>query len=461
MLQYDVGYSWGSAWRGDSPADANSPGFDDCPGVVVTLVPMNERRENTLDPVESHARMITVHPAVSAVTAVASLLAGARVGVVRSEAQIVEYATVRGPAVPLPRATLHGVLPDGVVACFRILDRAVVPGRAIRRLEIQMQCREGRRNEGKDGPPAGISLEVSLVATGEPKEALLPDADGMAAGSREQGRPVSAASGMPTTETIMLAPQTLQQQDRLAVILPSPFEVEGIATFVALIEMKTPPKEGTDEAVEHAGLLRACRDCLDAASGGRDEQGGSAFDAGKRGIEDAMRLVQSPTHGRQALMYLAREAKAPLVEDVTLSAPDTVVDRLAHAVANECGSGPAIEADALGWRLQKTAYRLIVELLSAEQAWPGLEAIMIRHTGEPGRHPSVLKELVSDASGIADLEQRLLLENFIYLEDISPAARTRAFEWLAARGRAPEGYDPLAPLKARRSALNRILQEQQ
>jgi len=54
----------------------------------------------------------------------------------------------------------------------------------------------------------------------------------------------------------------------------------------------------------------------------------------------------------------------------------------------------------------------------------------------------------------------LLLENFIYLEDISPAARTRAFEWLAARDQAPQGYDPLASLKERRNVLNRILQEQ-
>jgi len=47
-------------------------------------------------------------------------------------------------------------------------------------------------------------------------------------------------------------------------------------------------------------------------------------------------------------------------------------------------------------------------------------------------------------------------ENFIYLEDISPAARTHAFEWLLSKGEAPDGYDPLAPLKERRAVLNRV-----
>lgn len=61
---------------------------------------------------------------------------------------------------------------------------------------------------------------------------------------------------------------------------------------------------------------------------------------------------------------------------------------------------------------------------------------------------------------MADLRQRLLLENSIYLEDISPAARARAFDWLAVQGQAPQGYDPLASLAERRRVLNQILQEQ-
>ena len=149
------------------------------------------------------------------------------------------------------------------------------------------------------------------------------------------------------------------------------------------------------------------------------------------------------------------------MEDIALSATDIVVDQLAQAITNEYVSGSSFETDKLGWRLEKVTYQLLVKLMSADQPSPELEAILIRHTGEVGRHPSVLEEMISDAISIKDLEQRLLLENSIYLEDISPAARVRAFEWLVAKGQAPEGYDPLASLKERRSVLNRIRQEQE
>jgi len=47
----------------------------------------------------------------------------------------------------------------------------------------------------------------------------------------------------------------------------------------------------------------------------------------------------------------------------------------------------------------------------------------------------------------------LIAQNRALLEDRSPSTRVRAFEWLAKRTLAPEGYDPLADLKARKKAL--------
>ena len=228
-----------------------------------------------------------------------------------------------------------------------------------------------------------------------------------------------------------------------------------------MIEVEPPPPPGTPAAATHAALLQECQNSLRAVADESAGQGEPPLEAGRRGVEDALRLVQSPTHGRRALLHLAQEAKAPLLEDVTLSAADVIIDRLAYAITAECGSGLAVEPNTLGWRLQKTTYQLLVELTSVDSRWPQMEAIVMRYTGEVGRHPAVLKDLVAEATSSADLEQRLLLENSIYLEDISPAAQTRAFEWLAARGQAPAGYDPLASLKERRSALNRVLQEQQ
>lgn len=454
-LQYDVSYSADSPPTGGKLADGNSPDMGDSVAITVTFVPMSAWPENTLEPVESQTRMITVLPASSAVTAVAGLLRKARAGVIQSEAQIPKHGTVGHPAALVPEETLHGVLPKGVGASFRILARSDADASAIPKLEIQV-----RRGLTTGEPPrTGISLEVSLAATGQRQTAAGPEADGAANAGKKLS--ASVASGMPVTETILLKPLDLQEQDRLAVLLPSPFDVAGIAAFMALIEVKPPPQKGTSEAATYAALLKECQDDLRAEAEDGGGQGGPRFDAGRPGIEDAIRLVQSLTHRRQALLYLAREAGAPLVEDITLSSTDVVIDRLAYAVTNECESGPAIEPNTLGWRLQKTAYLLLADLTSADQAWPELEAIAIRYGGEVGRHPAVLKEMVSQAANGADLEQRLLLENSIYLEDISPAARSRAFEWLTARGRAPQGYDPLASLKERRSVLNRVQKEPQ
>jgi hypothetical protein len=60
------------------------------------------------------------------------------------------------------------------------------------------------------------------------------------------------------------------------------------------------------------------------------------------------------------------------------------------------------------------------------------------------------------ATSRAELAVRLWNENRILLEDASPASRVRAFDWLALRGLAPAGFDPLAPLAERRAALEAL-----
>ena len=461
VLQYDVDYLRGLPLPGSKPADGNSLHLENSPGITVTFVPLDAWPENALAPVESQTQTITVLPANSAVAPVAGLLRRARIGVVQSETQILGHAPVHEPPALLSRQVLQGILPEGVAASFRILERPDADTGALRKLEIQVRRGPGRAQETKEPAAAGISLAVSLIATGQWREAALPEADSTANAAKEQQSSVSAASALLTTETIQLTPRDLQEQDRLAVVLPSPLAVEGIVAFAALIEVKPPPRSGTDEAATYAALQKECQDRLRTAAAAGGEPAELQPGAGRRGIEDAIPLLSSPTHGRRALLYLAHETGSPLIEDIALSATDVVIDRLAQAITQEWDSGPAVDANASGWRLQKTAYQLLVELMSADQSWPELEAIAIRYTGEVGRHPAVLKEMVSEAAGAADLEQRLLLENFIYLEDISPAARTRAFEWLTAKGRAPAGFDPLAPLKERRTVLNRALQEQQ
>ena len=77
----------------------------------------------------------------------------------------------------------------------------------------------------------------------------------------------------------------------------------------------------------------------------------------------------------------------------------------------------------------------------------------MRRTGEVGRSSATLADVLAGATSLASWKARLSAENRIFLEDASPAVRVRAFDWLNVRGAAPEGFDPLASLAARRAAL--------
>lgn len=457
-LQYNVGYSKASAPFGEGPVDSGSLHLEDPLAISVTFVAMPKRSEGVLAPVASQTQMITVLPASTAVVPVAGLLRSARVGIVEDAAPFLKRIAGEKTGVPVILEKLRGILPYGVETSFQILERPVLDSGPIRKLGIQVRRQRLQEPQSGERPGTTAVLEISLVATGHPPSEPSSDEDSRIDSGGEPGPLMPVAPEVWVTETISLTPQALPGQDRLAMVLPSPFDVEGIVAFAALIEVRSPPPEGTDGSAAHAVLLQQCQDALLAAANGAED--GQRPGVGRRGLEDAIRLLPSPTHKRRALLHLGRETGSLLIEDLALSASDVVLDRLAYAIANEHLAPLSVEADGLGWRLEKTAYQLLTEPASSDLTSPDLEAILIRHTGEVGRHPSVLREVVSEVTSMADLRQRLLLENSIYLEDISPAARARAFDWLAVQGQAPQGYDPLASLAERRRVLNQVLQEQ-
>jgi hypothetical protein len=94
-------------------------------------------------------------------------------------------------------------------------------------------------------------------------------------------------------------------------------------------------------------------------------------------------------------------------------------------------------------------------LQATEKLPPELASVLTRFAGEAGRHDSSLEDLSKNAHSQDELAARMIAENLIYLEDNSPSARVRAFDWLTAHHHAPAGYDPLGPLKERRAALDR------
>jgi len=95
---------------------------------------------------------------------------------------------------------------------------------------------------------------------------------------------------------------------------------------------------------------------------------------------------------------------------------------------------------------------------SSEKLPPELAGVLARETGEAGRNIGWFEELTRVESR-DHFESRLIAENFTYLQDASPAARVRAYDWLRARGRAPAKYDPLGPAKDRAAAIEAAVSE--
>jgi hypothetical protein len=173
--------------------------------------------------------------------------------------------------------------------------------------------------------------------------------------------------------------------------------------------------------------------------------------------------VQSlkPEKGRRAeLAFLADQTGASLCEDVAMEADDPTLAVLVKNIQAKVAPNAPPQSDPnVGWLLDHTTLQLLAKL--AEDADKGthvpaeLLAILSTHTGEVGRHPSSLAEVLKGLSSRQELDNRLLAENMIFLEDNSPASRVRAYDWLNARHLAPAGYDPLAAGKARREALEK------
>ena len=70
--------------------------------------------------------------------------------------------------------------------------------------------------------------------------------------------------------------------------------------------------------------------------------------------------------------------------------------------------------------------------MRAAAQFPRAGGVLLAHTGEAGRNGSSMTEILSDLSDRKELDSRLVAENMQYLEDSSPAARIRSYDWLSA-----------------------------
>lgn len=319
--------------------------------------------------------------------------------------------------------SFEGALPSG--ATLRLEWRSSAPG-ARHALRVEL-ARESADANGAD---------LALVFEGEVE--LDHDADPATPSVRTLRREALALE-----RRVALGAETSAHY-----VLPSPFpggEARGLVLEVAL--------EARDDASALAAALERCR---------ASESG--AAEATRALVEPELRAarlthwaaaLKSSEGSRAALLELASLGGAELCADLALCATEADLAQLAEAVASALAEPRALAGSAheLGWSIERAALNWLAAQKDSRALGYELEGVLVRRTGELGRSAAGLADAASTCASLEHFAQRLLEENWSFLDDHSAATRTRAFDWLAARGAAPVGYDPLADKSARRAAL--------
>jgi hypothetical protein len=454
-LKHEVGYFTGSPITGYISIDPNSLRAEESLAVTMSWVVIKQLPKNLLYPAESQTRMIKIFPAQKPVSPVVQLTRGTRIGSIENAKRFIDRITNDGSNGGMLIGRLYAVLPQGITTSFSFTEKNPIDSQSSDGFKIQIFNRTQTENGQTEEPSVKSTLDIVIVATGKLKQDTETDQENMERADEEDKDSDLGGENIQITETVFLNSRPFNKRDQFAIILKSRFTAEENEAFAVIIDVSSPPHEDRLSIAMHSTYFNQCLEYL------KREDARNRILCGKpdikwAGLEDSIQLLQSPNNERRALIHLAEQTNASLVKDIALSGTETVVGQLSQAVINEYLSGSINNSEIVGWILERTAYSLLARLLSAEQATPELEAILIRHTGQVGRNVSTLEELIASSNTIEELQRYFVRENFIFLEDISPAARTRAFDWLSARGKAPDGYDPLSPLKQRRDVLSRV-----
>ncbi|HEX5010000.1 MAG TPA: hypothetical protein VFY71_06335 [Planctomycetota bacterium] len=254
-------------------------------------------------------------------------------------------------------------------------------------------------------------------------------------------------------ELVVLQPAL--PEDGSPLLLALPLQAPGHARAVLLAAVCARPAPAGD-VVFAQQVAQAAQSALDATRERRVAASElTATETFLRQVVSAFGVLRDEASRRAALAFLAGASDAPLCADLVLLADAEMLAQLAQLIEEGGGDLGAVVAQGggLGWLLERSALQLLAHRGEDQPLPPELLGILLRHVGEPGRFPTSLLDIVATCSSTATLRERIVQENLQYLEDSTAAARLRAFDWLDARGLAPAGFDPLAPLAARRAAL--------
>jgi hypothetical protein len=253
-------------------------------------------------------------------------------------------------------------------------------------------------------------------------------------------------------ETAVLKPIKITEPTTASLLIPFTFTKSRVRSVLARIEIRPATNRPEDAALITASSQQINRSIAMAST----TQPSTAPERWP-GYDVAMRGLTDPGARRASLLFICRQVHANICRDFALTASDPALEALAGTISNAATSSkiPSDDASA-AWLLDGSALRYAADLQAKEQLPPELVAVLIRHTGQAAMNSGSVAEILGKVKTREEFEARVVSENLIYLEDTSPAARSRACEWLAQRGKAPPGYEPLAPLREREAALEKV-----
>ncbi len=422
--QITASYYPGTPLSGPQAGELKNISFDDSLDVRARWFVLEHFDVTQLPLLASQARLITSRPSGLAVVPAGTLTADARL--VWTD---VSPDPLLGAGRSAPIGASRGALPSGGTVAFRAIDGAGWADQTLNR-------------------PQPRYLEVALTHL-----AQAGGAGAVQIGFTVQDNPPGAAtSGVFQTETAIVEHPLSPAALNLFIAVPFKFTATNTHAVAAILTISPHPADA-----DFAKLVDAAKSEL--ASPRPMENSGPAW---AMGLQRAMEALGDPAHRRAALIFLAGQSDADICLDVVCVCDDSMLEQIADSVRKD---GPAAlqepTLDQFGWIMDRSSIAAMQPLLAKATLPPELFEVLTLHMGEPGRHAAAVDEIMHAASSKKDLQDRLLAENFIYLEDSSPAARVRSFDWLKARHLEPAGFDPLASPKDRRLALDKALDAEQ
>lgn len=338
------------------------------------------------------------------------------------------------PGTFLAMPPSQSALPRNATATFT-LDTGTPGG------YLSLQINRNDRNDGYDLAIVRDGQVVDTLRKPPPSTQPLKDAP-------------DAPLPMKWQREIAIVPRLIDQgRDHYLLTAPARFADSPARQMVFEIDLQTHPDPAMSPELLAAFTNSAARAAEASAA--------SATTRPAANPEEAMytsgfKSLSAGGDPRATITYLANQANAKLCESLALSADRRVLDLLSHNILETGKQLPSRDRNTVRWILDRTAYLLLAQLAEVETppCPEELLSLLMEQAGEVGAHPDAVRGIVKEATGSDDLAARLVAENFIYLEDASPASRVRAFDWLRARDLAPKAFDPLGTVKERRTALN-------